>query len=112
MIENGVSHFLFLNGASAIYHVHGNIGQRNYGLVNEQLAKHIGKVKEDLWKNAWFLLVVDNAKQHHKALRSMTNDWIYYAPASSEQSKLLQDEVEVIPFDPNSNSGSKSPAQL
>ena len=110
--KGGVSIFLFLNGSGEVYHMHANIGQSNHMVVYEQLDALIKHLDEDLGTDAGFLLVVDNAKHHHKALREMTTDWSYYPPSCPDQASLLDAEVQPVPLDPSLMSGSKARAQF
>lgn len=43
-------------------------------------------------------MVVDNAKQHHKAFRSIFQDWGYYPPSTVEQAALFRNEVNTVPL--------------
>lgn len=91
--KRGVSLLLFIKGTAEVKNVHGNIGQSNYLKVIEQLNNFITVFDEDIGKESGFLLVVDNAKHHHKALRAMTNEWGHYPPATHEKSGILNNSI-------------------
>lgn len=74
----------------------------------EQLETFIERYNNDLGEDSGFLLIIDNARQHHKALRSMTSDCGYFPPTTDEQSALMRNCVPVEPLGPSHNHGANA----
>lgn len=76
--------FLFLNWSDGGYHVHANISQSKHFILYGQPDTLIKGLDEDLEPNEGLLSVVDNAKEHQKALKK-PNEWGYYRPTSVDE---------------------------
>lgn len=107
-----ISIFLFIKDPAEIYHVHGNICKSNHQLVVEKLNGLINKFNADIGEDAGFLIILGNAKQHKKAISSVTDDWGYYPPVSPEQAALLNNNVIINPLYTESGAVSNSREQF
>lgn len=85
-----MSILLFVNAASEIISVHDKICQSNHVLVSKQIEAFIEQYNISEGRSAGFLLVIDNPKQHHKAIASVAEFGGYYPPATLQQSSLFE----------------------
>lgn len=63
----------------------------------------IVNLDKELGNESGFLLVMENAKQYHKSLIAMTDNWGYYPPANKEQAALLNNCIYVQELDISNN---------
>lgn len=105
-------HFIVSKRRGAIYHVCGNVRQRQFQILLQQLKDPIERFDKDLGKYAGFLLIIDNTRWNHKALRMMTDERGYYQSANDDQVALLNGSVTAKELKSDGNNGSRSRAQF
>lgn len=88
--NGGIAMFVFVDGAGTEFHYQGHIGRSDYTRVSDQLEEFIKNVDEVYGHDSGFLIVIDNATWHQKALPEITKRWSYLPPNSLTDAEMEQ----------------------